>query len=103
MEIEGQKIRAGQKIALGLGAANRDPAKFDNPDVFDITRRSAGHVGFGVGTHACAGQMMARLEADVLYRTLLQKVKGISIKGNVVPLDSNAFTTWARLPLEVEV
>ncbi|RZT86836.1 hypothetical protein EV383_3735 [Pseudonocardia sediminis] len=73
VEIGGVPIAAGEQVLLCLGAANRDPAAFDRPDEFDITRTAPGHVGFGHGMHGCLGAALATLVAEVavgaLYRT----------------------------------
>ncbi|MEY4015012.1 MAG: hypothetical protein RIS46_8, partial [Actinomycetota bacterium] len=59
-------IGAGEKVMLLLAAANHDPERWENPEVFDIDRDTTGHLAFGVGVHGCVGQMMARLEASCL-------------------------------------
>jgi cytochrome P450 len=56
----------GNKILMFLGAANRDPRRWDDPDRFDLSRDPSGHVGFGFGIHQCAGQHVTRLEAEAL-------------------------------------
>ena len=53
-----------------LGAANRDPRKWPQPDRYDIDRPTAGHVGFGAGVHMCVGQLLARLEGETLLAAL---------------------------------
>ncbi|MBD2691569.1 cytochrome P450 [Anabaena catenula] len=80
IEIGGQKIPAGSVIALGLGAANHDPAKFTLADNFDIERflRSASlspneHLGFGPGIHFCLGAVLARMELNICFSTLLKR------------------------------
>jgi cytochrome P450 len=60
-----------------LAAANRDPARFAEPDAFSLGR-SAGHVAFGHGVHHCLGAPLARMEADVAVTALLRRVSGIS-------------------------
>ncbi len=62
-EIGGLPIRKDHKIVVSMAAANRDSRKFANPDQFDITRKIAGHVGFGRGVHSCVGMHVAILEA----------------------------------------
>ena len=57
-------------ILLCMGAANRDPAVFDEPDVFDMTRSKIAHVGFGIGMHNCLGGNLARLQAEVVLNVL---------------------------------
>ena len=57
-----------------LGSANRDPRRWENPDRYDITRRTSGHVGYGSGIHMCVGQLVARLEGEVMLAALARKV-----------------------------
>jgi len=61
-ELAGAVLAAGQKVLTFLGAANRDPRKWDRPNEYDIERVTAGHVGFGVGIHVCVGQSRASKE-----------------------------------------
>jgi len=73
-EVDGTPIHAGQPIVILLGAANHDPAKFENPDVFDITRRASDdHVAFGEGIHHCLGVGVARYEAVKALSALLER------------------------------
>jgi len=72
MEIGGKLLRKGQLVFLGLGAANRDPAEFEQPDVFDITRRDNRHIAFGRGHHYCIGASLAKRE---LERALLLMIE----------------------------
>jgi unspecific monooxygenase len=65
VEIAGQPLRVGDRIAMLFGSANRDPARFADPDRFDIGRGDTGHIGFGGGTHFCIGAPLARLEIAV--------------------------------------
>lgn len=69
-EIGGVTIPAGAMVAIMVGAANRDPAMFENPDTFDITRTTP-HLGFGKGIHFCLGAPLARLEAQIALTALL--------------------------------
>jgi cytochrome P450 len=66
-------IPAGAKLLLALGAANRDPARFDDPDVFDVTaKRAVRHISFGHGIHFCLGAPLARMELRIVLELLTQ-------------------------------
>lgn len=71
LELEGVAIPAGSQLLLGLGAANRDPRRFGDPDRFDVDRDLSGLVSFGGGRHFCLGAALARLEARVALERLL--------------------------------
>lgn len=82
IEFAGVPLAKHQKVLVLIGAAGRDPAKWTNPDSFDITRRVTGsQIGYGAGAHSCVAQMMARLEGEVFFRTLARKVQDIEIVG----------------------
>lgn len=78
-DIAGVTVRAGQKIAALLGAANRDPAVFDSPDVFDIGRVDNPHLGFGAGIHFCVGAPLARVELQTSLATLLRRFPSLAL------------------------
>jgi cytochrome P450 len=83
VEFEGVSLERHQKVLVLIGAAGRDPAKWPNPDRFDILRRvTASQIGYGAGIHSCVAQMMARLEAEVFFRSLAQKVHSIELAGS---------------------
>ena len=88
LELDGQHVLEGQRVLLMLGAANRDPARFDDPDTLDIRRKPRGHVAFGSGAHFCLGAPLARIEAQIAINTVLQKMPGLQIVGGPV--------TWRR-------
>jgi cytochrome P450 len=70
LEIQGTKIQKGDWLYLVVGAANRDPAQFPDPDRFDVTRTENKHIAFGAGAHFCLGAPLARLEAQIAVRAL---------------------------------
>lgn len=80
VELGGKRIERGQLVAQMLGAANRDPEVFPEPDRFDITRDSGRHIAFGYGIHFCIGAPLARIEADVAFRTLLRRFPALKLK-----------------------
>ena len=60
------EIPAGQKVLLFYAGANRDPSRWADPDRFDILRKVSGHLGYGIGIHACVGMVIARMEGDAV-------------------------------------
>lgn len=101
VEVAGVQIPADQKLLLFLAAANRDPWQWDEPDRFDISRKTLGHVGFGYGIHACVGQMVARLEAEILLTELAQSVASIDLVGEPVWRLNNTLHGLERLPVRL--
>jgi cytochrome P450 len=74
IELSGTTIPAGADLLVAIGAANRDPAVFDQPDEFDLRRRNArDHLSFGFGPHVCLGAPLARLEASVVFEELIAR------------------------------
>ena len=81
MTLGGREIPAGSFLTLGIGAANRDPDAFEQPDRLDLARKPNPHVAFGHGAHACAGMNVARLEARIALGGLLARFPGIRLAG----------------------
>lgn len=79
VEIGGRQLRVGERIAMLFGSANRDPARFADPDRFDIGRGDTGHIGFGGGTHFCIGAPLARLEVAVSLDRLRRDGAGLEL------------------------
>lgn len=100
-EIGGAALREGDKLLMFLGAANRDPRQWERPDVYDIERRTLGHVGFGAGIHLCVGQLLARLEGEVVLSALARKAQTLEVRGPVERRYNNTLRGLARLPLAV--
>ena len=100
-EIGGATIPEGEKVLMLLGAANRDPRKWTDPDRYDIDRPTAGHVAFGAGVHMCVGQLLARLEGETLLAALARAFARIEPDGEPTPLLNNTLRGWTRLPVIV--
>jgi len=79
LEIGGQRILQGQYLLLFIGAANRDPAQFRDPDRLDISRCENKHVAFGHGIHFCIGAPLARLEGEIPINTVLRCFPGVQL------------------------
>lgn len=77
--IRGRFIRKGDLVNTIIGSANRDPDRFSNPDDFNITRNEGRHLGFGIGIHFCIGAPLVRLEAEVVFETILRRFPQISL------------------------
>ena len=76
-----RELPAGDFVTLGVGAANRDPAQFADPDALDIARKPNLHVAFGHGAHACAGMNVARLEARIAIGALVARFPRLDAAG----------------------
>lgn len=98
-ELHGRTIARGDRIFPMLNAANRDPAVFDDPEVFDVLRPDNRHIVFGHGIHTCIGLQLARLEIPIAFEALLDRVAGIA--GPPEWIDSVAFRGPARLPVAI--
>jgi cytochrome P450 len=81
VEVGGRRLPAGTFITMGIGAANRDPAQFPDPDRLDVGRNPNRHVAFGHGAHACAGMNVARLEGRIAFGRLLARYPKIALDG----------------------
>ncbi len=101
VELGGLAVGEGEKVLVFMGAANRDPRRWEDPDAFDVERRNAGHVGFGAGIHACVGQVLARLEGEVVLAALARKAASIEITGTPVRRYNNTLRGLASLPVRL--
>ena len=79
VELEGVLVKAGQSVSVSSVAANRDPARWENPDAFDVTRDGFGHLGFSYGIHGCIGQQVARIEISEAIRQLILGCDGLRL------------------------
>jgi pimeloyl-[acyl-carrier protein] synthase len=81
IELGGERIKAGTTLALLLGAANRDPAAYPDPDLFDVARDGRTNLAFGVGPHFCLGAPLARMQAEIAVGTLIARYAGLRLTG----------------------
>jgi cytochrome P450 len=94
-------IPAGARVLVIYASANRDEREWDDPDTFDIRRDAARHLGFGNGSHACAGQGLARLETAAMLNALLERVERIELVGTPSWAINNIIRRHERLPLKL--
>lgn len=103
VEVAGTVIPDGAKVLLFLAAANRDPRQWGpDADRLDITRKASGHVAFGRGIHQCVGQLIARLEVELLLTALAERIARIEPTGAPVPQLNNTLTGWRSVPVRVQ-
>ena len=100
-EVAGVPLKAGAQVLVIYASANRDEREWDRPEVFDITRDAGGHLGFGQGAHACAGQALARLEATAFLQALIARVDRIELTGAPKWALNNVIRRYERLPLRL--
>jgi cytochrome P450 len=100
VEYHGTTVPAGSPILLLMAAANRDPRRYDHPDVFDIHREDIQHLTFGYGLHYCLGANLARLEGRVALDELLNRFPEWDIDQDGMELaPTSTVRGWARMPL----
>jgi hypothetical protein len=79
IEIGGVTVAKGETIICLLGAANRDPDTFDDPDKFDVARPDVKPQSFGGGIHFCLGAQLARIEAEEAFRALIERLPNLKL------------------------
>ena len=100
-ELAGARLPAQAKVVCFLAAANRDGRQWKDPDRYDITRRPAGHMAFGSGIHGCVGQVVARLEGELILSGLAKRVKALEIAGEPERRVNNTLRALGTLPLRL--
>jgi cytochrome P450 len=98
-EAGGVAVTAGTKVAALLGAANRDPAHFADPDVLDVTRRPNVHIGFGAGLHHCLGAPLARMELQISLPLLLRRCPDLRLAGDPVRRPTFVLRGYRSVPV----
>lgn len=98
-ELTGVEITQDDRVMMSLGAANRDPRRWEDPDRFDITRKASGHLAFGLGIHGCVGKPVARIEGEVVLGVLARKVGHIELDGEPQRHLNNSIRSFKSLPV----
>jgi cytochrome P450 len=101
-EMSGKQMHAGESVMAWIGAANRDGAKFPDPDKFDIERKPNPHIAFGHGIHMCVGAPLARLESKVAINLLSEKYSSVELgvpERELQPIRNVAVAGVRHLPL----
>jgi cytochrome P450 len=101
VEIRGQRVRAGDKLALWYLSGNRDEAEFSSPFTFDIARTPNDHVGFGFGEHFCLGAHLARLQMKVFFTQLLDRVASIEYVAQPDRMRANFINGFKRMEVKL--
>jgi cytochrome P450 len=101
-ELHDRRLRRGELVIALIGAANRDPARYDDPDALDITRREGGHLSFGSGPHVCIGAGLSLLEADIAFRHVMQRWPDLRLVDGEARWNGNAaLRGLSALPVSV--
>ena len=100
-ELGGVPMPNGAYVHIGIGAANRDPAQFPEPDRLDLRRHPNRHLAFGSGIHACAGMWLARMEGQVAIGRLVQRFATIERAGAFVRGGRARFRGFLSYPIQV--
>lgn len=99
-QLHGHTLKKGDLVILLIGAANRDPKRFSNPDRFDISRDEGNHLAFGYGPHVCIGATLTYLEAEVAFGTLLRRFPKLQLATDTAEwLENTLYRGLSRLPV----
>jgi cytochrome P450 len=94
-------IPAASQVFVLLASANRDGAHYHDPDRFDVRRKALDHLAFGLGTHTCAGQGLARMEARCILTALVNQVDTLELSGTPTRRLNNVVRGWDSVPVTV--
>jgi cytochrome P450 len=101
VEMHGQLMKKGDLVIPLIGAANRDPAKFTDPDRLDIERNQGAHLSFGYGPHVCIGATLTYLEAEIAMRSVMQRLPQLRLASATQSWGGNAvYRSLNQLPLQ---
>ncbi|BBZ11164.1 cytochrome P450 [Mycobacterium branderi] len=102
VDLHEYPVRAGDAMLLLVGGANRDPAVFENPDIFDVTRANAReHISFGIGMHACLGAALARMELHIGLQSLFERFPQLTLAGEPTFNDTIGLHGLKHLPVSL--
>ena len=100
--VAGSTMQAGEQALLMLGAANRDPSRFTDPDRLDISRSENAHLGFGAGSHSCFAAPLARVMARAAFGVLLSAATDVVLDGDPEWHDTVTFRSLSKLPVRLQ-
>ena len=103
LEIDGVVIPKGERCGLMFAAANRDPRQWPHAGNFDVSRDNRGHLGWGLGIHACVGRVLAGLEAEALLRALARHISSFEAAGEPQPWMTTIGHGPEKLPIRFTV
>ena len=101
MEIGSVTLPAGTMITICIGAANRDPERFEDPERFDIERQPNPHLAYATGIHSCLGMSLARLEGQIAIAGLLRRYPEIELAGTAKHQERSRFRGYEGLPVRL--
>jgi len=102
-EIAGVKIAQGEDVCLHFCAANRDEEAFEDPQAFVIDRSPNKHLAFGIGPHACIGQLLARIEMQALFREMVPRIEHVELDGDPEYIRAFWVTGLKKLPIRYSI
>ncbi len=97
LELRGTTLRRGDRVRFGLGAANRDPEQFPDPERFDIARTPNRHLSFGRGAHFCSGASLARLEGEVAISLIMDRMPNLELVDEAPRRDPKRMDRYERI------
>ncbi len=98
VEVAGLTMPAQTRVTLCIGAANRDPSQFNDPEIFDIARTPNRHLAFASGTHACAGMSLARLEGQIAIGRFIKRFPNYALAGSPLRGGRVRFRGYLQIP-----
>lgn len=103
IDFHGVTMKKGERVLAVYASANRDERIFENPDCFDIKRKTHMHLGFGQGKHMCMGMHLARLELKALMTSMASRVKTWHLEGERSVAMNNTIRAFEKLPIRIEL